>query len=214
MAWRVRLPDGTLSRPFDTASDAEAHAEEITAAAGPTPEEIWARTTAARVTRDVFLRRMATGWTPHRALHTSMGGRYLGVTCEAPVTSARGLVGTLGGRDAVMHEAFGRTRTLTQWSEGTRLSVSALRHGIRRHGSLEAYLTHKGRRPAPPGPVEIRWGRAVPVTQDALASATAWAAARHWTVRTWPDTSRTGQPVTLTRITAPSGHTVALYEQT
>jgi len=162
MAWKAVLPDGTLSEPFDTAAEAEAFAEEITAAGGVTPEEIWGAATSPRVDRATFMRRTAMGWKAHRALHTAPDGRYLGVAGTRP-TSREHLVEKMGGRDAVMYEAYGRTRTLRQWSESCGISTDVLRKGAKRMGSLGAYLEHRGwypTKPAVPGDPEMsddRW---------------------------------------------------------
>lgn len=159
MAWAVRLPDGTDSEPFETAAEAEAYGEEITAAGGVTPEEIWEAATAPRVDRATFMRRMAMGWKPHRALHTQPGGRYTGVYRSA-VAAVDAL---MGGRNAELHEMWGRKRTIKDWSLSSRIPEDAIRKGIERHGSLPAYFTHVGwypSKPAQPGDPDItddRW---------------------------------------------------------
>ncbi len=149
MAWAVTLPDGSMSEPFDTAAEAEAFAETITEHRGRTPEEIYDSEARPRVDRAVFLRRMATGWKPHRALYTSMGGRYLGVTGVGPERQAR-VIEALGGRDAVLHEMWGRKRTVRDWSLSSRVPEDSIRQGIKRHGSLQAYFTHIGWYPNKP----------------------------------------------------------------
>ncbi len=80
MGWAVKLPDGSLSEPFDTAAEAEAYADEIEGRDERSSEEIWDGETSPRVKRDVFLRRIRMGWKAHRALHTTPDGRYLGVS--------------------------------------------------------------------------------------------------------------------------------------
>lgn len=60
--------------------------------------------------------------------------------------------------------------------------------------------------------VEITWRGTKPVTAPDLSRGKEWAERHGYTVRAWPDTNAQGQPVTLTRITAPGGTTVALYE--
>lgn len=60
--------------------------------------------------------------------------------------------------------------------------------------------------------VEITWGAIKPVTPADLARGEEWAERHGYTVRKWRDTNASDRPVILTRITAPSGHTVALYE--
>lgn len=152
MAWAIHLPDGSTSEPFDTAAEAEAFAETITEHHGRTPEEIYDSEAKPRVDRATFLRRMAMGWKPHRALYTSMGGRYLGATGVGPEKQVR-MVEALGGRDAVLYEMEGRKRTIPQWSLTSGVPEDRIRRGIRRHGSLAAFFTHIDWYPGKPAQV-------------------------------------------------------------
>lgn len=140
MAWVVRMPDGSDSEPFETAAEAEAFADRITEHHGRTPAEVYAGEAKPRVKRDVFLRRMAMGWKPHRALHTSLAGQYLGVFRSAVAK----LDAEIGGRNAEYHEMWGRKRTIKDWSLSSGRTESAIRNGIARHGSLEKYFNHVG----------------------------------------------------------------------
>ena len=149
MAWTVHMPDGTLSEPFETHAEAEAFTETITEHHGRTPEEIWDSEAGPRVTRDVFLRRMAMGWKPHRALHTTPGGGYLGVFRSA----VEALDALIGGRNAELHEMWGRERTIKDWSLSSQVPEGSIRHGIQRYGSLQAYFDHIGWYPNKPATV-------------------------------------------------------------
>ena len=62
--------------------------------------------------------------------------------------------------------------------------------------------------------VEITWRAADPVTPEELAFDKAYAARKGYTVHEWPDTNASRQRVTLTRIIADTGQTMALYETT
>lgn len=146
MAWVVRMPDGSNSDPFDTAAEAEAFADTIAEHHGRTPSEVYASEAKPRVKRDVFLRRMAMGWQPHRALHTSLAGQYLGVFRSVVAR----LDAEIGGRNAEYHEMWGRRRTVKDWSLSSRVPEGAIRKGIKRHGSLQAYFTHVGWYPNKP----------------------------------------------------------------
>lgn len=153
MAWRVRLPDGSLSEPFDTRAEADVFAEETGQHDDRTPEEIYDATTAPRVGRAVFLRRMAMGWKLHRALHTTPDGRYLGITGVGGHRRER-LTEQLGGRDATVHEVLGRTRTLQQWAVSCGRTVDQLRHGIDKYGTLQGYFLNTGWYPSKPATPE------------------------------------------------------------
>ena len=140
MAWVVKLPDGTTEK-FATFEEAEAFREEMEAADTRTPEEIYDQTPRPRVTKDVFLKRVTEGWSPHRAVDAPPEGRWQpGIYKDQ---RAR-LTERLGGPIAEMYEAFGRSRTLRQWSESCQISADALRLGAKRYGSLGAYFEHVG----------------------------------------------------------------------
>lgn len=158
MAWVVRLPDGTLSEPFETAADAEAYGEEVTAAGGVSPEEIWEAATSPRVDQPTFMRRMAMGWKPHRALHSSPDGRYLGVSRAGTTPPLK-----LAGHAAALHDVLGRKRTVREWAEGSGRTVDQLYKGIEKYGTLQNYFLNTGwypGKPATPGDPDItddRW---------------------------------------------------------
>jgi hypothetical protein len=61
VGWAVKMPDGSLSEPFDTAAEAEAYADEIESRDERSPEEIWDAEESPRVKRGDFLRRMRMG---------------------------------------------------------------------------------------------------------------------------------------------------------
>jgi hypothetical protein len=153
MGWAVKLPDGSLSEPFDTAAEAEAYADEIESRDNRSPEEIWDGEASPRVKLDVFLRRMKMGWKPHRALHTTPDGRYLGVSkvnVGGNSENAR-ILNLMGeGRHAQLHTAMGRSRTIAQWSITSGISEDGLRSGATRHGSLEKYFRYVGWYPSKP----------------------------------------------------------------
>jgi hypothetical protein len=152
MAWAVRLPDGTTEK-FPTFEEAEAFRKEMEAADTRTPEEIYDQHPRPRVPRDMYMKRVADGWSPHRAVDTPPEGRW-----QTDIRADRQTRTTerLGGRDAQLYEAYGRTRTLTQWSESCGISSDVLRRGAKRHGSLGAYLEHVGWHPTkPPVPDEM-----------------------------------------------------------
>lgn len=155
MAWRVKMPDGSLSQPFDTAAEANTYAEGIDEYTGRTPEEIYDSAVGPRVPRGAFLRRMAMGWTPHRALHTTLDGRYLGLARPQP-----GPKGTdeMTGVAGELHEMLGRKRTIAQWSESSGVSESRIRKGITRYGTLQNFFLNIGWypfKPAQPEPEDI-----------------------------------------------------------
>lgn len=154
MGWAVRLEDGSLSEPFDTAAEAEAYADEIEGRDDRTPEEIWNDEASPRVKRGDFLRRMAMGWKAHRALHTTLDGRYLGVSkVNVGGNSELGRITNLmagEGMHAGLHEMHGRRRTVRDWSLSSRIDEGAIRKGIKRHGTLEAYFTFIGWYPSKP----------------------------------------------------------------
>lgn len=147
MAWKVRLADGTLSDPIATFEEAEELRRSIEETDTRTPDEIWAAARKPLVDRATFMRRMAMGWKPDRALYTTITGRWHpDIMRQAyPRVTER-----LGGRDAEQHEVLGRSRTLRQWSESCGRSVSQLHHGIERHGSLQAYFLNTGWYPSKP----------------------------------------------------------------
>lgn len=153
MGWAVKLPDGSLSEPFDTAAEAEAYADEIEGRDDRTPEEIWNGEASPRVKLDVFVRRMRMGWKAHRALHTTPDGRYLGVSkvnVGGNSESAR-IVALMGeGMHAQLHEMMGRRRTVAQWSVASGIPEDSIRYGIKRHGSLAAYFKSIGWYPNKP----------------------------------------------------------------
>lgn len=154
MGWAVKLEDGSLSEPFDTAAEAEAYADEIESRDDRTPEEIWNDETSPRVKREVFLRRMTMGWKAHRALHTTLDGRYLGVSkVHVGGNSEVGRIVQLmagEGTHAALHEMHGRRRTIRDWSLSSQISERTIRYGIKRHGSLRAYFDHVGWYPNKP----------------------------------------------------------------
>lgn len=153
MGWAVKLPDGSLSEPFDTAAEAEAYADEIEGRDERSPEEIWNGEASPRVKRDVFLRRIRMGWKAHRALHTTPDGRYLGVSkvnVGGDSESAR-ILSLMGeGMHAGLHEMWGRRRTIAQWSLSSHISEDSIRGGIKKHGSIQAYFNHVGWYPNKP----------------------------------------------------------------
>jgi hypothetical protein len=153
MGWAVKLPDGSLSQPFDTAAEAEAYADEIEGRDGRSPEEIWDSEASPRVKRDAFLRRMGMGWKAHRALHTTPDGRYLGVSkVNVGGNSEVARIGNLMGEgmNAQLHAAMGRSRTIAQWSITSGISEDGLRSGAKRHGSLEKYFRYVDWYPSKP----------------------------------------------------------------
>jgi len=153
MGWAVKLPDGSLSEPFESAAEAEAYADEIEGRDDRSPEEIWEAETSPRVGRDAFLRRMRMGWKAHRALHTTPDGRYLGVSKvhmggNSDVARLNELMGE--GMHAQLHTMHGRERTIAQWSVSSGISEASIRHGISRYGSLEKYMEYVGWYPNKP----------------------------------------------------------------
>lgn len=148
MAWSVRLPDGSLSEPFDTADEAHAFADSIDEYTGCSPEEIYDATNGPRVSRDVFLRRMRMGWKAHRALHTTMDGRHLGLVRPDP--AARKGVDDLRGPAGALYEVLGRSRTIAEWAITSGVSESRIRKGIARYGSLQKYFLNIGWYPSKP----------------------------------------------------------------
>lgn len=153
MGWAVKMPDGSLSEPFDTAAEAEAYADEIEGRDERAPEEIWSAEESPRVKLDVFLRRMRMGWKAHRALHTTLDGRYLGVSkVNLGGNSDTARIYTLmhEGMHAGLHEMMGRSRTIAQWSITSGMSEDNIRYGIKRHGTLEAYFQSIGWYPNKP----------------------------------------------------------------
>lgn len=112
-----------------------------------TPEEMWDSEPSPRVDRATFLRRMAMGWEPHRALHTALDGRYR--------RTARGkarhlLRDQLGGHNAELHEMLGRKRTIAQWSLSSGVAEHNIRYGIKRYGSLQKFFLNIGWYPGKP----------------------------------------------------------------
>lgn len=148
MAWRVRMPDGTLSEPFDTFAEADAHQQAIEERDERTPQEIFASESGPRVSEAVFLRRIAMGWRPHRALHTTMDGRYLGITRSHPGLHKG--VDEINGRAGELHEMMGRQRTIAQWSVTSGVSESRIRKGIKRCGNIQSYFLSIGWYPSKP----------------------------------------------------------------
>lgn len=149
MAWVVKLPDGSVHE-FGSHDEADAFAREYEENDQRPPEEIYDSAERPAVTRNVFLRRITMGWKPERALNTTPDGRHLRSVNKRTHDAVVKVTEQLGGRDARMHEAFGRSRTLRQWSEGCGIGEDALRSGARRHGSLEAYFEHIGWHPSTP----------------------------------------------------------------
>src|SRR4249920_633080 len=153
VGWAVRMPDGSLSQPFDTAAEAEAYADEIEGRDERAPEEIWGAEKSPRVKLDVFLRRMRMGWKAHRALHTTPDGRYLGVSKvnlggNSDAARINHLMGE--GMHAGLHTAMGRSRTIAQWSITSGVPEDGIRNGIKRHGTLEKYFLNIGWYPSKP----------------------------------------------------------------
>lgn len=60
--------------------------------------------------------------------------------------------------------------------------------------------------------VEIHWRGTNDVTADDLKAGKEWASRNGYDVHTWRDINHAGDHVTLTRVIAPGGPTVALYE--
>lgn len=145
MGWVVRGPDGDMS--FDTHAEAMAYEEALKSRDTRTPDEIWASAGRPRVSRETFDRRMRMGWAADRALYTAPDGRYLGATMPG---QGRKLTDQLGGPNAELYEMLGRKRTLADWSLSSGVSVSRLDKGIKRHGSLQAYLLLLGWYPGKP----------------------------------------------------------------
>jgi len=153
VGWAVKMPDGSLSQSFDTAAEAEAHADGIESRDGRSPEDIWDGEASPRVKRDDFLRRMRMGWKAHRALHTTPDGRYLGVSKvnlggNSDAVRINALMGE--GMHAGLHEMMGRKRTIAQWSITSGVPEDGIRYGIQRHGTLEAYFQSIGWYPSKP----------------------------------------------------------------
>lgn len=153
MAWVVRLPDGTTEE-FATFEEAEEFKRQLETADPRSPEEIYDSAEDPAVARNVFLRRIAMGWAPERALYTAPDGRWLRSVHKPHRDKTAQLAEQMGGPLARVHEAFGRRRTLRQWSEGCGISEDALRAGANRHGSLEAYFEHIGWQPGTPRTVD------------------------------------------------------------
>lgn len=150
MAWRVKLADGSLSEPFATYDEASAHVHTIEAADTRSPEEIWHATVTPVVPLAIFLRRKQMGWQTHRALHTHIDGRYLGIIRTRHTGPLHEGSDDLHGGPGMLHEVLGRKRTIAQWSLTSGVSESRLRKGIAKHGTLQAYLLNLGWYPSKP----------------------------------------------------------------
>jgi len=200
MTWAVELPDGSTIY-CDTRVEVSA-VEELCAAGyiprAPYPgtrRQSWpAECATCHQPRTVQLFRVAAGL---RCAHRWGAGDPAAEALAAGYDPQEPYPGTTSALWKLRCMECGRPRTT---------SLGMIRRGVR--------CAHTNGRGHQPRVVEIKWGRTSPVTVTDLADKVRWAREWGWTVREWADTSAQGERVTLTRITAPSGHTVALYEST